>query len=90
MMAVGVFFYMIGFGMFGFVTVYWLFATAVVIITVGEMVIMPTASALATNFAPEDMRGRYMESQFALVCGRCHLRRIGHLFLRSPFVVGEM
>ena len=60
MMALGVFFYMVGFGMFGFVTVYWLFAAAVVIITVGEMVIMPTASALAANFAPEDMRGRYM------------------------------
>ncbi len=60
MMAVGVFFYMIGFGMFGFVAAYWLFAMAVVIITVGEMVIMPTASALAANFAPEDMRGRYM------------------------------
>ncbi len=60
MMAVGVFFYMIGFGMFGFVTVYWLFTVAVIIITVGEMVIMPTASALAANFAPEDMRGRYM------------------------------
>ena len=60
MMAVGVFFYMIGFGMFGFVTAFWLFIAAVVIITIGEMVIMPTASALATNFAPEDMRGRYM------------------------------
>jgi len=59
-MALGVFFYMIGFGMFGFVTAYWLFAAAIVIITIGEMVIMPTASALATNFAPEDMRGRYM------------------------------
>ncbi len=60
MMALGTFFYMMGFGMFGFVTVYWLFAAAIVIITIGEMVIMPTASALATNFAPEDMRGRYM------------------------------
>jgi MFS family permease len=60
MMALGTFFYMIGFGMFGFVTVYWLFAAAIVVITIGEMVIMPTASALATNFAPEDMRGRYM------------------------------
>jgi MFS family permease len=60
MMGLGVFFYMIGFGMFGFVTAYWLFAAAIVIITIGEMVIMPTASALATNFAPEDMRGRYM------------------------------
>ena len=60
MMALGVFFYMIGFGMFGFVTASGFFAAAVVIITIGEMVIMPTASALATNFAPEDMRGRYM------------------------------
>lgn len=60
MMAAGTFFYLIGFGMFGFVTVYWLFATAIVIITVGEMIIMPTASALAANFAPEAMRGRYM------------------------------
>lgn len=60
MMALGTFFYMVGFGMFGFVTVYWLFAAAIVIITIGEMVIMPTASALATNFAPEEMRGRYM------------------------------
>ena len=60
MMGLGVFFYMIGFGMFGFVTVYWLFTAAIVIITIGEMVIMPTASALATKFAPEDMRGRYM------------------------------
>jgi MFS family permease len=60
MMGLGVFFYMIGFGMFGFVSAYWLFAAAVVIITIGEMVIMPTASALTANFAPEDMRGRYM------------------------------
>ena len=60
MMALGTFFYMIGFGMFGFVSAFWLFAAAIVIITIGEMVIMPTASALATNFAPEDMRGRYM------------------------------
>jgi len=60
MMALGTFFYMIGFGMFGFVIMYWLFALAIIIITIGEMIIMPTASALAANFAPEDMRGRYM------------------------------
>jgi MFS family permease len=60
MMALGVFFYMIGFGMFGFVAAFWLFVSAIVIITVGEMIIMPTASALAANFAPEDKRGRYM------------------------------
>lgn len=60
MMALGTFFYMIGFGMFGFVGTTWLFALALVIITIGEMVHMPTSSALAANFAPEDKRGRYM------------------------------
>jgi len=60
MMALGTFFYMIGFGMFGFVAATWLFALALVIITIGEMIIMPTSSALAANFAPEQMRGRYM------------------------------
>lgn len=60
MMATGTLFYMIGFGMFGFVSAYWMFAAAIVIITIGEMVIMPTAQALAANFAPEAMRGRYM------------------------------
>ena len=60
MMALGTLFYMVGFSMFGFVTAYWLFASAIVIITIGEMIIMPTSQALAANFAPEDMRGRYM------------------------------
>ncbi len=60
MMALGTFFYMIGFGMFGFVTALWLFAAALVVITIGEMIVMPTSSALVANYAPEDMRGRYM------------------------------
>jgi MFS family permease len=60
MMALGTLFYMFGFGMFGFVTFYWLFALAIVIITIGEMIIMPTSQALAANFAPVEMRGRYM------------------------------
>lgn len=60
MMTIGTLFYMFGFGMFGFVSLYWLFALAVVIITIGEMIIMPTSQMLAANFAPEQMRGRYM------------------------------
>lgn len=60
MMAFGTLFYMVGFGLFGFVGAYWLFALNIVIITIGEMIIMPVSQALAANFAPEDMRGRYM------------------------------
>jgi MFS family permease len=36
------------------------FVLAVVIITIGEMVLFPTNKALAANFAPTEMRGRYM------------------------------
>jgi predicted MFS family arabinose efflux permease len=60
MMAVGTLFYMIGFGMFGIVSAYGLFVLAVVVITVGEMIVMPTGQALAANFARVNMRGRYM------------------------------
>lgn len=60
MMAFGTLFYMIGFGMFGFVSAYYLFVAAIVVITTGEMIVVPTSQALAANFAPEDMRGRYM------------------------------
>ena len=75
MMALGAFFYAVGFVMFGFDplssfsgsfytmslrgTYIW-FMSAVVIITIGEMIIMPVSQALAANFAPENMRGRYM------------------------------
>jgi MFS family permease len=60
MMALGTVFYAIGFSMFGLISAYVLFVLAIVIITVGEMIIMPTSQALAANFAPVDMRGRYM------------------------------
>jgi len=59
-MAVGVLFYALGFSMFGFVSAYWLFVAAIVVITIGEMIIMPVSSALAAGFAPVEMRGRYM------------------------------
>jgi MFS family permease len=60
MMALGTIFYMIGFTMFGVVNVYWLFVAAVVVITIGEMIIVPTSQTLAMGFAPEEKRGRYM------------------------------
>lgn len=60
MMVIGTLFYALGFGLFGVVSAYTLFALAVVIITLGEMIIMPTTQVLAANFAPEAMRGRYM------------------------------
>lgn len=59
-MGAGAVFYAIGFALFGFVAAFWLFAMNIVIITIGEMFIMPTSQTLVANFAPEEMRGRYM------------------------------
>ena len=60
MMAIGSIFYAIGFGMLGFISAYAMFVLAIVVVTFGEMMIMPTSQALTANFASADMRGRYM------------------------------
>lgn len=60
MMAAGSFLYTIGFAMYGFVPTFALFVLAMIIITVGEMVVAPFQQSLVASFAPEDMRGRYM------------------------------
>jgi MFS family permease len=60
MMAAGSLLYAIGFAMYGFVSTYTYFVTAMVIITVGEMIVSPFQQALVASFAPEQMRGRYM------------------------------
>ena len=60
MMAAGTLLYAIGFSMYGLVSVYSLFVLAMIIITIGEMIIAPMGQALVAKFSPEDMRGRYM------------------------------
>lgn len=59
-MAVAAAFYAFGFGMYGFFGTFGLFIVAMVVITIGEMLAAPVGQALAAEFAPEDMRGRYM------------------------------
>ncbi|HET6821739.1 MAG TPA: MFS transporter [Anaerolineales bacterium] len=60
MMAAGSLLYAIGFAMYGFVPTFALFVVAMIVITIGEMVVSPFQQSLVANFAPEDMRGRYM------------------------------
>ncbi|HUE99585.1 MAG TPA: MFS transporter [Anaerolineales bacterium] len=60
MMTVGALFLMAGFTMIGFVRGFEFFLLAVIIATVGEMIFFPTNKVLAANFAPAEMRGRYM------------------------------
>ncbi len=58
-MAIGTVLYAIGFAMYGFVYTFPLFLVAMFIITIGEMMTVPTSQALVASFAPADMRGRY-------------------------------
>jgi MFS family permease len=60
MAALGSALYALGYTLYGFVAGYALFLTAMAILTLGEMVFVPSAQALAAYMAPEDMRGRYM------------------------------
>ncbi len=59
-MAFGTVFLLVGFGMYGFISEVYMFFIAMVIITIGEMIVFPVGQVAAATFAPEDKRGRYM------------------------------
>jgi len=60
MVAVGTLLYGLGFAMYGLTSTYFMFAIAMIIVTIGEMIVSPFQQALVAGFAPEAMRGRYM------------------------------
>ncbi len=60
MMALGMAFYALGTGSVALGHDFWGFWLSVVIITIGELIIVPTSSAYVANLAHPDMRGRYM------------------------------
>jgi MFS family permease len=59
LMAIGAALLGVGFAMYGFFSTYVFFLAAMLVITVGEMIMLPVSNALVVKFAPEDMRGRY-------------------------------
>jgi MFS family permease len=59
MMALGTTFIALGMGLYGFVSGFFMFAVAMAVLTIGEMVTVPIANAVVASFAPEEMRGRY-------------------------------
>ncbi len=60
MMAAGTALYMVGFSAYGFVSTYPAFVAAMLVITVGEMIVIPVSQALVARFAPAEIRGRYI------------------------------
>jgi MFS family permease len=67
-MAIGTLFYGLGVGSIAFATGFWGFLASMMIVTIGELIVIPTASTYTANRAPETMRGRYM-SMLALTMG---------------------
>lgn len=59
-LAVGALFYALGVASVAFGIGFWGFWASMVIMTFGELIMVPTASTLVANLAPPDMRGRYM------------------------------
>jgi len=59
-MAVGTFFYALGVGSVALGHSFIGFWISIVVMTVGELILMPTASSYVAGLAPPDMRGRYM------------------------------
>jgi MFS family permease len=59
-MTTGAVFYMLAVGGIAFGTGFWGFWVCMVVMTIGELILVPTASTYAANLAPPDMRGRYM------------------------------
>ncbi|MEZ0394986.1 MAG: MFS transporter [Anaerolineales bacterium] len=60
MIAAGMLVYAVGVGSVGVMSGFWGFWTSMVIMTLGELILMPTGTTYAANRAPEAMRGRYM------------------------------
>jgi MFS family permease len=67
-LAVGSVFYAVGVGLVGLSSSFFGFWLSMVVLTVGEMIMIPTSTALTASLAPPDMRGRYM-SVYALTWG---------------------
>jgi MFS family permease len=60
MIALGTAFYAVAAGLIAFWTGFWGFWLSMVILTVGELIMQPTASTYVATLAPADKRGRYM------------------------------
>ena len=58
--AVGMLVYAVGAGSVALMTGFWGFWLSMVILTFGELTIVPTASKYVADIAPADLRGRYM------------------------------
>jgi MFS family permease len=68
MLALGAVFYALGLGSVSLGSTFVHFIISMVIMTIGELILMPTAMTMVAQISPIDMRGRYM-SAYSLTMG---------------------
>ena len=71
MLTIGALFYAVGIGGMAAGSVFPHFAISMAVMTIGELIVAPTSTSLASGLAPMSMRGRYM-SVFSLGWGISH------------------
>ncbi len=95
-LAVGSLFYALGFGAVGFARGFAAMALAVVVVSIGEVIVSPGLTALAANMAPDKFRGRYLGFQgltqsagFALgpLLGGAALRYLSPHWVAGPWIM---
>lgn len=60
MLFIGTLIYSLGVGSIALGYTFWGFWISMVVFTIGELILLPTATTYVANLAPTDMRGRYM------------------------------
>ena len=76
-LALGSLFYAVGVGSIALGNNFWTFGVSIVVMTIGELLVAPTATTTVANLAPPDMHGRYMGAFWVLVS---IARAIGPMF----------
>jgi MFS family permease len=60
MAGLGMFVYAVGVGSVALMSSFWGFWVSMIVLTFGELILIPTGTTYAANRAPADLRGRYM------------------------------
>jgi MFS family permease len=68
MLALGAVFYALGLGSVALGSTFLHFILSMIVMTIGELILMPTAMTMVAQISPMDMRGRYM-SAYSLTMG---------------------
>ncbi len=95
-LAIGAVLYGIGYLAFGFSTVFYAAAAAIVVVTLGEIAVSPGLQALGANMAPKAEKGRYLGvqglfqqvgSSVGIFIGSNAIGRLSPIYQQAPWFI---